>query len=194
MKKELQKNVKITYGNMVCDIRTTKQDVFRTRLTIGGDRLDYDGNSTSPEASLLETKLFINRTISDGKYGAKCITVDLKDHFLQSELKTPQYMQLHNKYFFKDIREKYDIDNIVDSDGYVYCKIIKGMYGLKEAAKLAREKIIETLSPYGYAPEKYAPNVWSHNTRETKIHFMSRRFCNQVLQSTQSKSSYKCHN
>ena len=93
----------------------------------------------------------------------------LNDHFLQSTLTNPQYMRIHGKYFFQDIKEKYNIDKKIASDGYVYCKIIKGMYGLKEAAMLAREKIIEILKPLGYYPSLHAPNIWYHQTRRTEF-------------------------
>ena len=44
-KHEVPKHKKITYANMVCDYRPTKSDPYRTRLTIGGDKLDYFGNA-----------------------------------------------------------------------------------------------------------------------------------------------------
>ena len=56
---------KVTYANMVCDYRPSKPDPNRTRLTVGGDRLDYWGDSASPAASLLDTKLLLNSVISD---------------------------------------------------------------------------------------------------------------------------------
>ena len=39
---------------MVCDYIPVKEGKYRTRLTIGGDALDYDNNASSPAASLLE--------------------------------------------------------------------------------------------------------------------------------------------
>ena len=42
---------------MVCDFRPNKEDKYRTRLTVGGDRLDYEGKQSSPAASLLESEL-----------------------------------------------------------------------------------------------------------------------------------------
>ena len=166
---EVPANKKVTYGNMICDFRPLKLEKSRVRLTVGGDRLDYLGNQSSPAASLLETKMLINSVISDVKNGARFMTMDLKDHFLQSQLSEPQYMRIHSKYFFEDIRKKYNIDNIIAKDDYVYCKIIKGMYGLKEAAMLARQKIIEILKPLGYSPDQHSPNIWNHNTRKTKF-------------------------
>ena len=39
------------------DYRPNKDDPYHTRLTIGGDKLDYYGNSTSPAASITKSKL-----------------------------------------------------------------------------------------------------------------------------------------
>ena len=128
---------KITYANMVCGYRPSKADPFRTRLTVGGDKLDFWGDSASPAASLLKTKLLLNSVISDAKWGARFVSIDIKDFFLQSTLSDYEYMRIHSKYFMSDIRQKYDIDNLIDANGYVYSRIKKGMYGLKQAAKLA---------------------------------------------------------
>ena len=77
-------------------------------------------------------------------------------------------MRVHGKYFLKNIRKKYDIDSITSPDGYLYCKIKRGMYGLKQAARLARDQLIENLKPFGYSPSVEAPNIWVHTTRRTK--------------------------
>ena len=50
---------------MICDYIPLKADQHRVRLTEGGDKLDYLNGATSPTASLLETKLLLNSTISD---------------------------------------------------------------------------------------------------------------------------------
>ena len=78
-------------------------------------------------------------------------------------------MKIQGKYFLEDIRAQYDIDNIVADDGYVYCRINRGMYGLKQAAKLARDQLIDNLAPYGYFPDKHAQNIWLHKTKKTKF-------------------------
>ena len=91
---------KVTYANLVCDYRPTKLDPYRTRLTVGGDRLDYFGDSSSSAASLIETKLLLNSVISDAINGARFMSLDIKDYFLQSELPDPEYIRIHKKYFF----------------------------------------------------------------------------------------------
>ena len=52
---------------------------------------------------------------------------------------------------------KYNIHSIIDSDGCVYCRIIKGMYGLKETSMLGRETLKKFLKPFGYYPDIYSP-------------------------------------
>lgn len=154
---------------MICDFRPLKLEKFRVRLTVGGDLLDYFGNQSYPAVSLLETKILLNSLISDAKHGARFMTIDLKDHFLKSQSTEPQYMRIHSKYFFEDSKKKYNMDNIIAKYGYVYHKVIKGMYGLKEAAMLARQKIIEILKPLGYLFDQYSPNIWKYHTRRTKF-------------------------
>ena len=36
-----------------------------------------------------------------------------------------EYMQIQAKYFSDDIRLQYDIESLIDSDGYVYVRIKK---------------------------------------------------------------------
>ena len=136
-KEEVPKNKKVTYGNFICDHRPLKTEEWRVRLTVGGDKLSYDADTGSPAASLLETKLILNSTISDAIHGARFMCVDLKDYFLATFMANPEFMKIHYKYFPEDIRIKYELDSKLSSDGYIYIKIKKGMYGLKQAAVLA---------------------------------------------------------
>ena len=117
---------------MVCDYRPLKQEKIRVRLTVGGDKLEYSNDASSPAASMIDAELLIYSTISD-----RFMTVDIKDFFLQSRLPQPEYMKIHIKYFPQDLQIKYNIQHITGVDNYVYCKIQKGMYGLKQAARLA---------------------------------------------------------
>lgn len=84
---------KITYARFCCDVRLQKVDINQTRLTVGGDRLKYDGN-TSTETEELETiHIHLNSTIStkDAKY----VVADIGNLYTQSKLKTSEYMIIH---------------------------------------------------------------------------------------------------
>ena len=70
-----------TYGNFVCDHRPRKTKIWRVQLTVGGDLIECLYEVASPAASLIETKLIINSTISDSSKGEKFKAADLKDFF-----------------------------------------------------------------------------------------------------------------
>ena len=118
---------------MICDFRPLKSELYsvRFRLTVGGDCLEYTSDAASPAASLIETKVLLNSIISQSAKGCRFMTLGIKDFFLQTEMDESEYMRIHKKYFMPDIKTKYNIQDIIAKDGYVYCQIKKGMYGLK---------------------------------------------------------------
>ena len=159
----------ITYASFICDKRPLKPEPFRVRVVVGGDRLTYGEDAGSPATDLLETKLLINSTISDADKGAKFLSSDLKDYFLGSPMQQPEYMKVHISKFSTDIIEQYNLQQKMDDKGYVYIKINKGMYGLKQAAILAYQRLVTVLKPYGYFPEPHSVGIWSHKSRKTKF-------------------------
>ena len=159
---DIPKLKKNTYTNIVCDHRPLKSEKYRVRLTVGGDKLEYLNNATSPAASFIETKLLLNSVISDSSKGARFFTLGIKDFFLQTDMKDYEYMKIHVKYFSKDLRAAYNLQTIIDKDHYVYCCIKKGMHGLKQAARLAYDDLVEHLSHYGYHSDPICQNIWSH--------------------------------
>ena len=70
------------------------------------------------------------------------MSCDLKYFFLKTPISRAEYMRIHSKYFPPDIRDQYEIEGLIAADGYVYIKIIKGMYGLKQAAIIAYNQLI----------------------------------------------------
>ena len=83
-----------------------------------------------------------------------------------SYMEEPEFMRIAFKYFPQDIVQRYDLQSKVASDGYVYIKIKRGMYGLKQAAILAHEQLFQNLAPFGYHPIPNT-NFWKHETRPT---------------------------
>ena len=74
-------------------------------------------------------------------------------------------MKVAYKHFPPDIREMYKLDQLVMKDGYIDVKIKKGMYGLKQAAILAYERLKVTLQQFGYHPVIGTVGLWKHMTR-----------------------------
>lgn len=92
-------------------------------MTVQGDKLEYTSDVSSLTASILETKLLINRVISDAKRGVKFLTAELKDYVLQAIMIEPELMRIKAKYFPENIQKQYNIKESIAPDGYVYCKI-----------------------------------------------------------------------
>ena len=86
--------------------------MHRVWLTVGGDKLNYNNDASSPAANLLDTKLILNNNISDCQQGARFASINIKDFFLQSNLPGPEYMRINSKYFTQDIKDKYNIQNL----------------------------------------------------------------------------------
>ena len=53
----------------------------------------------------------------------------------------PEFMKIHKKYFSNELPNKYNLRNKRANNGYIYCRIKKGMYGLKQAAQLAYDDL-----------------------------------------------------
>ena len=162
---EVPKNEKVTYASFVCDCRPLKDEQWRVRLVVGGDKLPYDSDSGSPTTDMIETKLLINSTISDADKGARFATLDLKDMFLHTKMDNPEYMKVSLKYFLPDVIQRYNLHALVHN-GYITMRINKGMYGLKQAALLAYETVSSLLIKSGYTPIAGSLGLWTHKTRD----------------------------
>ena len=84
----------MTYALYVCDYRPLKDEPYRVRITVGGDKLEYLDDAGSPAANLLETKILLNSVISDADKGARFMCADIKDHFLATPIDHPEYMRV----------------------------------------------------------------------------------------------------
>ena len=166
---EVPADKKVTYASYVCDYRPLKDEPYRVRITVGGDKLEYPDDAGSPAANLLETKILLNSVISDADKGARFMCADIKDHFLATPMDHPEYMRVQYKYIPNDIRHRYNLNSKVTSDGYIYIKIQKGMPGLKQAAILAYRHLKNCLEPFGYQPIPGTIGLWHHKSRPTKF-------------------------
>ena len=61
---EVPRGRKVTYGKLVVDYRPTKSDPNRTRLTVGGNLLDYSGDLYTEVTDIISIKLLLNSVLS----------------------------------------------------------------------------------------------------------------------------------
>jgi hypothetical protein len=79
-----------------------------------------------------------------------------------------------------EIIEQYNLRELVD-DGYVYCKITKGMYGLPQTGIIAQNLLAKRLSKQGYHQSKIIPGFWMHETRPTIFTLVVNDFAIKIM-------------
>jgi hypothetical protein len=149
----------VTCGSFVVDIKDHKEEKERTRLTVGGDQIEYPGNNSTRTASLTTAKILINSVIST--LGAKFLVIDIKKIYLNTPLRRFEYMVINLSSLPQETIDKYDLIELA-RDGKVYIEIQKGMYGLPQAGILANELLQRNLSKDGYRPTQHTHGLWKH--------------------------------
>jgi len=108
----------ITYGQIVCAYHSTKKDPYCTRITMGGNLINYPGDCGTPTSDLLTIKLMFNSIISTPN--AKFMTIDIKDFYLMTTMGRFEYFRMKLELFPEDIIEEYGLRDKVDADGNEY--------------------------------------------------------------------------
>ena len=85
-------------------------------MTVGGDKLPYPYDASSPAAGLTDAKLIFNSTISTDN--AKFMTIDIKDFFLNNPMQYNEYARIPVRWIPDDIMEKYNLKEKI-YNGYV---------------------------------------------------------------------------
>ena len=98
---------------------------------MGGDRINIEGDFSTPTANLLTVKLPMNSIVSTS--GTKCLVLDLKDFYLNTPMDRPEYLKMKLANFPDDVIAHYKLKKKVAKDGFIFCKICKGMYGFPHA-------------------------------------------------------------
>ena len=147
------------YLDQICQELTSN----RPRLTYGGSNLSINMDLSTPTASLLTVKILLNSVISTP--GAKFMAIDIKDFYLNTPLERPEFIRLKMSNFPEDVIKEYKLKERVDSKGFIYAKITKGMYGLPHAGIIAQKLLEKRLGKQGYFQSRTTPGYWKHNWR-----------------------------
>ena len=54
----------VTYGRIVAEIIPQKAETHRTRITVGGNSINFPGDVTTPTADIITAKLIFNSVLS----------------------------------------------------------------------------------------------------------------------------------
>jgi Reverse transcriptase (RNA-dependent DNA polymerase) len=163
-KADIPGNKKPTYLRIVCAYRPEKTNPHRVRYTVGGDRLEYAGDVSTKAADISTVKCLLNSVVSTPN--AKFITADIKDFYLNTPMDPAdyEYMRIPAAAIPACIQDEYKLhDKIIN--GMAYVQVRKGMYGLKQAGRLANDQLTKYLADAGYHPCSVTPGLWRHTTR-----------------------------
>jgi hypothetical protein len=79
---DIPKGRKVTYGSFVVDIKDHKDERERTRLTVGGNQIEYPGDKYTRTAGLTTAKNLINSVIST--LGANFLVIDINNFYFNT--------------------------------------------------------------------------------------------------------------
>ena len=77
----------VTYTIFVYNHRPLKTEPWRVQLVVGGDKLKYTADSSSPATNFVETRILVNSVISVTHKGARFMSCNLKYFYLATPMK-----------------------------------------------------------------------------------------------------------
>ena len=114
----------------------TKKDPYRIRFTVGGDRLEYPGQTDTESSEIQTANLLFNSTISTK--GGRLMCIDLNDDYLGTTMNRYEYMWIKMSDIPQDIIDQYGLTKKAVNEK-VLVEIRKGMYGLKQAGRIEND-------------------------------------------------------
>jgi Reverse transcriptase (RNA-dependent DNA polymerase) len=159
---EIPNGKKATYIRIVADYREHKADPYRVRCTVGGNLIDFPGDTSTRGADLLTVKCLFNNVVSTP--GARAACIDIKDFYLNNILPHAEFVRFRREDIPQDIWTQYNLDHYVTADDYIYARVDKGMYGLPQAGKVASDFLIPRLKAAGYIETGTTPGLFKHQT------------------------------
>ena len=109
----LPKGRKATYLWIIANLRPEKADPYRVRITVGGDRLLYNGPCSAPTAALTTSKVLFNSAISTP--GARFCTLNIKNFYLGTPMTTYKYMWIPVKHIPNENIDQYQLAGLVSN-------------------------------------------------------------------------------
>ena len=129
---------------------------------MGGNLINYPDDCGTPITNLLTVKLMFNSVISTPN---TFMTINIKDFNLITQMDRFEYFQMKLDLFPLNIIKEYGLQDKVDADGNVFCKVRCGMYGLPQAGIIAQVLLTKCLQKARYRQSKITPGYWQHDWR-----------------------------
>ena len=99
-------------------------------------------------------------------------------------------MRIPLKCIPQEIVDTYNLTSLVNDQGWIYMRIEKGMYGLKQAGIIANQELLKNMAPFGYHTVQHTPSIWVYDNRHTIFILVVDNFCVQYS-STEDSDHFK---
>ena len=66
----------------------------------------------------------------------------------------------------EEIIQAYNLENLQDKKVWIYIKITKRIYALKQAGIIANQELQKHMATYGYRPVRFTPVLWKHDEKD----------------------------
>ena len=90
-------------------------------------------------------------------------------------------MRIPLKIIPQEIIDAYNLNAMVNNQGWIHMRIKKGMYSLKQAGIIAYQELVKNMAPFGYHPVQHTPVLWVHENRNTIFSLVVDNFCVQYF-------------
>ena len=127
----------VTYGQCVCTVRPDKAEENRTSFTVGGERIDYQGEVATLTAEIMVAKLLFNSVVLTP--GARFMTMNISNFYLVTPLKRPEIIRINLREIPDKMIKEYKLNGIATTNGSIYIRPDKGMYGFPQSSLLAND-------------------------------------------------------
>ena len=101
--------------------------------------------------------------------GARFLLAEIKHFYLNIILQDPDFMRIPLKIFPQEIIDAYNLTEMVYNQGWIYMRIEKGFYGLKQAGIIANQELVSHMDPFGYHTVQHTPGLWVHDSRKKLV-------------------------
>ena len=108
-----------------------------------------------------------------------CLLAYIKHFYLNNILPDPEFVRILLKITPQEIIDTYDPKALVDDQGWIYMRIEKGMYGLKQARIIVNQELVKHMAPFGCHHVKHTPGLWFHDSNKTPFSLLVNDFCVQ---------------
>jgi hypothetical protein len=134
---------------------------------MGSNLINYPDDVGTPTVNLLLIKIFLNSVILTK--GAKFANTDLANFYLMTPLKRPEYAKIKLLDIPEEVIKEYKLHQYATPDGWVYIKVIRGIYGLPQAGSLGHDLLEHRLNKEGNLQSQTVPGFWKHKTKSIQF-------------------------